>query len=211
MTVQHLWYNGIIHKANHSVPGEEPMFDNNNPVCKMLDTIAVLCNRAQFKDDQKIDTFGDASESALLKFVQQLRDAAEWRNANQKLVEIPFNSVNKFQVSVHRQEGGVDKRHLLVMKGAPERIVARCSFVYRYNEQSGKPEEVPITEEWKKEFTEAYENLGGRGERVLGFAHCFLDEKRFPDNYGYDPGQIEFTINHTPYLLQFFTVQIKIK
>ena len=158
----------------------------------MLNNIACLCNRAVFKDDNKKETIGDASESALIKFVQQLRDVNEWRNANQKLVEIPFNSVNKFQVSVHRQEGGVDKRHLLVMKGAPERIAARCSFVYRYNEQSGKPQELPITEEWKKEFTEAYENLGGRGERVLGFAFCFLDEEQFPDNYGYDPGETQF-------------------
>ena len=151
MTVQHLWYNGEVYKASHIVPGDEPLFSKDNAVAKMLTNIACLCNRAQFKDESLKETIGDASESGLIKFLQPLRDINEWRNANQKLVEIPFNSVNKFQVSVHRQEGGV-KGHLLVMKGAPERIVARCSHVSIFNEQSGKAEDIPITEEWQQQF-----------------------------------------------------------
>ena len=48
---------------------------------------------------------GDASEAALVRFVQPIRDIMEWRAANPKLAEIPFNSTNKFQVSIHKQEG----------------------------------------------------------------------------------------------------------
>merc|ERR1712126_365689 len=49
------------------------------------------------------------------------------RQKNPKVVEIPFNSTNKWQLSIH--ETPEDPRHLLVMKGAPERILDRCSTI----------------------------------------------------------------------------------
>ena len=61
-------------------------------------------------------------------------------------------------VKLDRQAGNV-----LFMKGAPERILDRCSRILI----SGK--EVPLSEEWKTEFNRAYMDLGGLGERVLGF------------------------------------------
>lgn len=45
------------------------------------------------------ETTGDASESALLKFVEQsFRSVKEMREKNPKVAEIPFNSTNKYQV-----------------------------------------------------------------------------------------------------------------
>lgn len=70
---------------------------------------------------------GDASESALIKFVQASFDVDVYRKENPKLKEIPFNSTNKYQVSIHRQPD--KKEHLLVMKGAPERILGRCDSI----------------------------------------------------------------------------------
>ena len=43
--------------------------------------------------------------------------------------EIKFNSKNKYQVSVHSQPGS--KKALLLMKGAPEKILSRCSHVWQ--------------------------------------------------------------------------------
>ena len=51
----------------------------------------------------------------------------EYRAAHGKICEIPFNSTNKFQVSIHRT--GDSSKYRLVMKGAPERILARCSSI----------------------------------------------------------------------------------
>ena len=48
------------------------------------------------------------------------------------------------------------------MKGAPERILDRCNRIMNL----GKEEK--MTEEWKKDFENAYMALGGLGERVLG-------------------------------------------
>lgn len=48
----------------------------------------------------KRDCTGDASESALVKFVElAVGDVSGWRVRNKKVVEIPFNSTNKYQVS----------------------------------------------------------------------------------------------------------------
>lgn len=70
--------------------------------------------------------------------------------------------VVRVQVSVHRLQDEKEKRHLLVMKGAPERIVDRCSTILI----NGKDEE--LTDDWKEDFNAAYQTLGGYGERVLG-------------------------------------------
>ena len=53
------------------------------------------------------------------------------------------------------------------MKGAPERILQRCSKILYKGEVSD------LNEEWEEEFNSAYMELGGLGERVLGEANVF--------------------------------------
>lgn len=53
----------------------------------------------------------------------------EFREKNPIVIEIPFNSTNKYQLSIHETNDG-DDRYLLVMKGAPEQILDRCSTIY---------------------------------------------------------------------------------
>jgi len=59
------------------------------------------------------------------------------------------------------------------MKGAPERIVDRCSTILI----DGK--EQPMTTEWRDAFNQAYLELGGLGERVLGFCDYPLAEDKY--------------------------------
>jgi sodium/potassium-transporting ATPase subunit alpha len=54
------------------------------------------------------------------------------------------------------------------MKGAPERILERCDRILI----NGKS--MPLTDALSASFVESYENMGGMGERVLGFAHVRL-------------------------------------
>lgn len=84
----------------------------------------------------------------------------EYRQKNPKVCEVPFNSTNKYQVSMHEIQG--EDRILLVMKGAPERILDRCSSIMIDGN------ELEMTEEWRDAFNHAYLELGGLGERVLG-------------------------------------------
>jgi sodium/potassium-transporting ATPase subunit alpha len=69
----------------------------------------------------------------------------QFRKDNPKIAEIPFNSTNKYQVSVH-ETGDGNLSYLLVMKGAPERILDRCTTML----VEGK--EVNMNDQLKQEF-----------------------------------------------------------
>merc|ERR1712222_167378 len=137
----------------------------------------------------KREVNGDASEAAILKCTElSLGDVMAYRGRNKKVCEIPFNSTNKFQVSIHETEDKNDNRHLLVMKGAPERIVDRCSTIVI----DGK--ELPMTQEWKDAFEAAYMELGGLGERVLGFCDYMLPADKYPNGYPFDAEDVNFPL-----------------
>ena len=66
---------------------------------------------------------------SLPQYLLQIGNVIRFREQNPKVCELPFNSTNKYQVSIHETNDG-DDRYLLVMKGAPERILERCSSIY---------------------------------------------------------------------------------
>ena len=85
------------------------------------------------------------------------------------------------QVSIHECEKDADVPvHLLVMKGAPERILDRCSTIVIDGEEKD------MTDEWKDAFNNAYLELGGLGERVLGFCDYVLPKDQFPTGFPFD-------------------------
>merc|ERR1712184_102778 len=132
---------------------------------------------------------GDASEAAILKCTELTNgNVMEYRAKNKKLVEIPFNSTNKFQVSVHETSDPSDKRALLVMKGAPERILQRCSTIVIDGQERA------LTEDWKNAFETAYMELGGLGERVLGFCDYVLPKDDYPRGFAFDPDEENFPL-----------------
>uniref|UniRef100_W5L3X0 Sodium/potassium-transporting ATPase subunit alpha n=1 Tax=Astyanax mexicanus TaxID=7994 RepID=W5L3X0_ASTMX len=130
MTVAHMWFDNQIHEADTTEDQSGyGSFDKNSPTWTALSRVAGLCNRAVFKPGQeeipilKRDTAGDASESALLKCIElSCGSVRALRDNNPKVCEIPFNSTNKYQLSIHEIEDS-PTGHLLVMKGAPERIL----------------------------------------------------------------------------------------
>lgn len=123
------------------------------------------------------------------------------------------------KLSIHENEDENDNRYLLVMKGAPERILDRCSTIMI----QGK--EQPMDDEMKEAFQNAYLELGGLGERVLGksvtsflpddtfctlcfiisvdvlffsfflksgFCHLFLPEDQYPKGFAFDTDDVNF-------------------
>ncbi|KAL0184587.1 hypothetical protein M9458_020283, partial [Cirrhinus mrigala] len=82
--------------------------------------------------------------------------------------------------------GGTESKHLLVMKGAPERILDRCATILI----QGK--EQPLDDEMKEAFQNAYLELGGLGERVLGFCHFYLPDEQFPEGFQFDTDDVNF-------------------
>ena len=197
MTVAHMWIDNKIVEADTSEDqsGSGSQAWKTSSGWKTLERVAALCNRAEFKGGQdgvsilKREVNGDASEAAILKCTElSLGDIMGYRARNKKVCEIPFNSTNKFQVSIHETEDKNDNRHLLVMKGAPERIVDRCSTIVI----DGR--ELPMTEEWKNAFEAAYMELGGLGERVLGFCDYMLPADKYPNGYPFDAEDVNFPL-----------------
>ncbi|XP_076152965.1 sodium/potassium-transporting ATPase subunit alpha-1-like [Alosa pseudoharengus] len=193
MTVAHMWFDNQIHEADTTENQTGTAFDRSSATWNSLARVAGLCNRAVFLADQqnvpilKRDTAGDASESALLKCIELCcGPVKEMREKYQKLAEIPFNSTNKYQVSIHKNVTPGETKHLLVMKGAPERILDRCSSIVL----QGK--EQPLDDEMKDSFQNAYVELGGLGERVLGFCHYNLPDDQFPDGFQFDTEEVNF-------------------
>merc|ERR1711981_248928 len=195
MTVAHMWFDNKIVEADTSEDQSGSSFNKEASGWKTLERVACLCNRAEFKPNQeqvsvlKREVNGDASEAAILKCTELSKGGVmEYRKRNKKVCEIPFNSANKYQVSIHETEDTNDNRYLLVMKGAPERILERCSTIV----VDGR--EMPLSEEWKNSFETAYMELGGLGERVLGFCDFMLPADKYPIGYPFDPDDVNFPV-----------------
>lgn len=74
------------------------------------------------------------------------------------------------------------------MKGAPERILERCTTIIV------KDRNVSISG-YKKSIEKSMLTMGYMGERVLGFADLELDRKVYYDNYPFDPNKANFPLD----------------
>ncbi|VDM91543.1 unnamed protein product [Onchocerca ochengi] len=207
MTVTHIWLNGNISDVNFC----EAIPDHGNPKelnLKHFDETfgaffrcAALCSNAIFKDEDrdvkfsKREATGDATEVAILKYCEYAcGDVTAYRKLYPKICEIPFNSTNKFQVSIHKKESS-EGHFILVMKGAPEKIIARCvTQIQDSGERKLNQEDLGI-------FQNAYEYLGGElGERVMGFCDLEFDPIKYPKNFKFSTDPLNFPLDGLRFL-----------
>jgi len=127
-------------------------------------------------DDVARNVIGDASETALFNFVRQRQSVELLRYHHARVYDVPFNSRNKYALTVIKPvalEHESPDRRTLMMKGAPEVVLARCShYMFR-------GEVRPIDARFKAEFNDSYERFGSMGQRVLGFASLELPPEQF--------------------------------
>jgi len=195
MTCRHVYYDLEERECDtndpeHAVEGDyydgEGRDKKRRPDFLRLTRCAALCNNAEFIKG-KIDRTANATEAAMLKFASGHINAEYSMNIehyrseyHKKLHEIPFNSKNKWQVSVHelkpalaigedeeKVESG-DKLSLVQMKGAPERILALCDRYWFNGEMHELDDEV------REQIMAGVMSLGERGERVLALAELLL-------------------------------------
>jgi sodium/potassium-transporting ATPase subunit alpha len=149
-------------------------------------------------------TVGDASESGLIKFAQPVEPLTELRekfpvhqyvipakNLDDKdetvVCNIPFSSFLKFNLMVRDMSNNTEakndsEKHLMiVMKGAPERIIGRCSKILIKGS-----EEEEFTESHQKRALDANKELAALGERVLAFARIYLNPNDYPKGYEFN-------------------------
>ena len=133
---------------------------------------------------------GDASETGLVQFAQAVMDLEETRAAHPtytykddsgKDVEclIPFSSDIKFNLFIRdmnpsdKEGADVENNLCVYMKGAPERILSRCTKMLVNGE------EVEFTDELREEVNKANSDFGKLGERVLAFARYRLPSDKY--------------------------------
>lgn len=176
MTVCHLWYNNHKIQAEVSHDLQSAASCTNEPGYKILMRCALLCNRAEFIGHvenlpiQNRSVRGDASEVAMLKYgeiCQVFGDTHAYRKRNVKIVEIPFNSATKYQMSVHALTEG---HCAVLMKGAPEVILAQCTHIMQ------KDGTEPMTIQLRNICDNACNAMATNGERVLGMCDLILKE-----------------------------------
>lgn len=91
------------------------------------------------------------------------------RNKDGSDSKMPFNSTNKYALSIVEQPGP-DNHYVSYIKGAPEKIWKYCGRILH----EGKY--ITIGPEEKKKFDQVNLRFGKNGERVLGFAMLPLNK-----------------------------------
>jgi sodium/potassium-transporting ATPase subunit alpha len=81
-----------------------------------------------------------------------------------------------------------------MMKGAPERILDRCSSILINGE------DLPLDDARKEAFNNAYMELGGLGERVLGFCDFALPASKFPLGFPFNNEDVNFPLENLRFI-----------
>lgn len=105
---------------------------------------------------------------------------------NLQILEIPFNSTDKFQATVHQYRG----KYLVCFKGAPERVLERCATV-----AFGK-ETKHLDEKTRTAYMESCDILANNGERVLGLADLELSTSTFPPDFHFETDPPNFPLQN---------------
>ncbi|EAR94958.2 Na,H/K antiporter P-type ATPase alpha subunit family protein (macronuclear) [Tetrahymena thermophila SB210] len=193
MTVKHIWINDTVFETPyllHLQKGQQPPYDTNDIGFKTLQQAAMISSEAVFdlsslQDQTNVDylkcpVIGDATETGLIRFYQQIDDVNKFRsqfkivkNSDDTQSRMPFSSQHKFALTVVEEESE-NSYYAVYMKGAPEKIWSYCSTVYSNNQLN------EIDNQWQQKFKQVNLQFGKGGERVLGFAKLVLPATQFP-------------------------------
>ena len=137
--------------------GNAAPLDANQDLHSLIETMAI-CNDSKIdqKDGQWI-VVGEPTEGALCSLAQK---AGFDQEPYQRIAAIPFDSENKFMATLNRLPG--EAAPAILMKGAPDRLLDRCSQQRGANGQQ-EPLDRAYWEHW-------IDTLGGQGLRVLAAA-----------------------------------------
>ncbi len=145
--------------------GGTPVDPAQEPVLAELARASLLCNDAALRHDAdgEWQLAGDPTDGALLTLAMKAGiDPAEEAGRCPRTDVVPFESEQQFMATLHHDHRG---HGLIVLKGAPERVIARCDTEHRTDGPA--PSAVPIDRErWSARAAE----LGAQGQRVLALA-----------------------------------------
>ena len=137
MTVRQIYTEGKIFDV--SGVGYEPVgnfgFHGSKVEPSQYETLMVLLKAALLNNDSKLfqengkwSVTGDSTEGALL-VVAAKGGITEETLQHERVGEIPFTSERKIMTTIHKMEES--DNNLVVLKGAPEVVIERCSFILK--------------------------------------------------------------------------------
>jgi magnesium-transporting ATPase (P-type) len=137
-----------------------PVDAASDPGLALLLRAGVLCNDAGLREsDGEWRPEGDPMEAALLAVAMKAGlDPGLLRRTCPRHDAIPFDAAHRFMASLHDEADGTP---LVLLKGAPERVLAMCGAEWR------APGFAPLD---AASWLARAEAMAGRGQRVLAFA-----------------------------------------
>ena len=174
MTVRELWtgssdlqVTGVGYNSDGIFKKQEKEINDLPEDIKNLLRNAVLCNDASIKPDGKNFTItGDPTEVALVVAAAKAGlNVDELRQKYSRTDVIPFDSEQKYMAAIHE----TDNEQVLIIKGAPEVIVKRCSSMNGVQNLNAGDVHSQI------------EEFGGKGMRVLAVAQKKWDKTNNQD------------------------------
>ncbi|KAG6862101.1 hypothetical protein C0995_005911 [Termitomyces sp. Mi166 len=107
---------------------------------QQLHRAAVLCNGATFDAAtadlplESREVNGDATDGAILRFVESFGEAPAVRTSSTEIFQIPFNSRNKWMLTMHNFSSSKNSEKtsagLIFVKGAPDVLIPSCTSYF---------------------------------------------------------------------------------
>ncbi|KAF8968280.1 aminophospholipid-transporting P-type ATPase [Flammula alnicola] len=182
----------VFQLSNNDEQTTEKFSINASGMREMVD-IAALNSRVKFdRTDVPFDQrtiLGDATETGLTRFAGRHipTDYDTHVKSHPKVFEVPFNSTNKWALVI------LDKPHASgvltsYIKGAPERVLSKCTTYLKDGQM------VPITDQFKEDYDEAYDYMASRGHRVIACAQYLLPGDQYPVDYPFSRTDDQYPI-----------------
>ncbi|KAJ7777899.1 calcium ATPase transmembrane domain M-containing protein [Mycena maculata] len=133
-----------------------------------------LCNGKRLDQENDADApdqrlvKGDATDSAILRFTELFNDPDSGVDtlsliaSHEAVYTIPFNSKNKWMLTVVRPRGSPGVPPDMLVKGAPDILVAKCVAA-----MNSDGTEVPLTESVRDKLFQLQSDWSSEGQRVL--------------------------------------------
>ncbi|KAI8575989.1 hypothetical protein K450DRAFT_258839 [Umbelopsis ramanniana AG] len=152
-----------------------------------------LCTNATF-DASTIDypvpqrkINGDATDSAVLVFAENIKETKDIRSENEKIFEVPFNSKNKWMLTLSRPKSelmakSIDSElttndYVLYTKGAPDVLFSRCSYIMLPDGSIDV-----FSEERKQQIVKIQTKWAHEGKRVVAVTKRIIKHSELANN-----------------------------
>ncbi len=162
MVAQNLYLNDQLVNKNELNKDQDPD--------RLLMLACGLCNDSTTTQVQRI---GDPTELALVDLLETYGlDEIDLRETYKRLSELPFDSERKLMSTLQL----IDGEPTMLVKGAPDELVARCQQVFTTNGIR------PLSSDDHQKYQDINHQFAEQGLRVLGFAYKKLDNQQLEMN-----------------------------